>query len=102
LIRDLRFWLQDAKLSTISLYLHHHQHTITQSQLTLQKYEDMHDVLYIEAISCIMYAVLEMHLDIIFSVSFLFQFMKNIDQPHWQVVKCVFISWKEHMSMYSL
>ena len=37
-----------------------------------------------------MYAALGMQPDIVFAVSFLFQFMQNHGQPHWKAIKWVF------------
>ena len=50
----------------------------------------MREVPYRKAISLLMYAAMGTHLDIVFTVSFLSQYMQNPGQPHWEAVKHVF------------
>jgi len=50
----------------------------------------MRDIPYHESIGLLMYASLGTHLDIMFTVSFLSQFMQNPGQPHLEAIKHVF------------
>jgi hypothetical protein len=45
---------------------------------------------YREAISSLMYASIATHPDITFAISTLSQFLKNLGEAHWDVVKCIF------------
>jgi hypothetical protein len=62
---------------------------------SLSNNQNMRHVLYREAIGSLMWAVVEMHPDISFSVSFFSQFMENLAKPHWQAIKRVFKYLKE-------
>jgi len=84
-----KFGLHDARPLSSLLDLHHTL-TSSQSPATPCQYDDMCVVPYHETIGSLMYAVLGMHPDIAFSVSFLSQFMQNPGRPHWEAVKRVF------------
>jgi Reverse transcriptase (RNA-dependent DNA polymerase) len=84
-----RFSLQDAYLLSAPLDPHH-KLSLSQSPSTPRQYKDMCKVPYREAIGSLMYVALGTRPYILFTISFLAQFMQNPGRPHWEAVKRVF------------
>jgi len=81
--------MQDAK--TLSTPLDPNTKlSIAQCPATQNEIDAMRDVPYREAIGSLMYAALGSRPDIMFSVSFLSQFMQNPGRPHWDAVRRIF------------
>jgi hypothetical protein len=83
-----RFGMTDAKPLTTPMDPNV-KLSIAQCPSTAREITDMKNVSYREAIGSLMYAALGTRPDIMFSVSFLLQFMQNPGRAHWEAVKRV-------------
>ena len=66
-----------------------HNLSKSQSPVSDSDIEEMRDILYQEAVSSLMYAVIGTQLDIAYTVSYLARFMLNPGCVHWEAVKRV-------------
>jgi len=64
--------------------------TTTQSLSTTTEFTQMHDILYHEAVGSLMYAMLETHPDIAFTVQTVSRFSMKSRSTHWEAVKQIF------------